>query len=251
MALKTSTVVFPLAFACSFGTALRAENAPLNQQQAVSEPFADPIFESVCHLKIRRRVALFFHSTYTGSAVLYRGRYLLTAGHNVYQDRSAIASIEVRCGSANARKAPIDEKVEAWQTIDASGYAGSPFSRDFGVIRLDNEIVVSRPIQLSSSLLEDNIDIQFAGYPGGPHDGWSLFAATGKVTSQAFGVAKYDIETFKSNSGGPVWRNTIDGPELVAIHVTNSGGRIVDGDFRQEVARLISELDRRFEQRGQ
>jgi V8-like Glu-specific endopeptidase len=85
--------------------------------------------------------------------------------------------------------------------------------------------------------------IRFAGYPGGPHDGRQLFAARGRITAIGDGLATYDIETFKSNSGGPVWRERDGRAELLAIHVKPSGGRIVDADYQSEVARLITRLD--------
>ncbi|WP_443478321.1 hypothetical protein ACLIMP_21860 [Novosphingobium aerophilum] len=39
-------------------------------------------------------------------------------------------------------------------------------------------------------------------------------------------------------------------PELLAFHVTNSGGRIVDDAYREEIERLIAELDRLAAERG-
>lgn len=217
----------------------------LNAQTPVATPIVDRAFESVCHLHIKRRVAVIFGAKYTGSAVLYRGRYLLTAGHNVYQDHSRIRRVAVRCGSAAAQSAPIDETVAPWQAIAASGYDGNGFARDFGVIRLNRPVTVTQPFMLASTPVQPGETIRFAGFPGGPHSGWDLFEARGAITARAEGLAYYDIETFKSNSGGPVWREADGKTELVAIHVTNRGGRIVDADFIHEVDRLIAELDRR------
>ncbi len=222
---------------------------PLNQQQPVAEPFNDPVYEGVCHLYIRRRVGLVFTLKFTGSAVLYRGRYLLTAGHNVYQDHSRIRDVAVRCGNADARHAKVDEVIERWQALDASGYDGSPFTRDFGVIRLRNPITTAAPFTLATSPAHPGEAVRFAGFPGEKHDGWHLFAATGRVTTAAPGLIHYDIETYKSNSGGPIWREVNGQRELLAIHVMPSGGRAVDADFRAEVERLIAELDRSAETR--
>lgn len=246
--LVGAIAVFVSAMAAPPRFSAAAEN--LNRQLPVSEPFLDPVFESICHLWIKRRAALFWTPKFTGSAVLYRGRYLLTAGHNVYQDKSRIREVQVRCGNANARSSTIDEAIAPWQAIDASGYDGSRFSSDFGVIRLNSPVEVTKPFVLASAPTRQGEEIRFAGYPGGRYDGWNLYEAKGTVVALASGVAKYDIETFKSNSGGPVWR-VVDGkPELVAIHVTASGGRMVDEEYTIEVNRLIQELDRRAAQRG-
>lgn len=250
--------------------AISAAELPLRQQIRVKLPSLDPAFESICHVLITRRVAFFFTRIYTGSAVLYRERYLLTAGHNVYQDRSHIRQVEVRCGVGDAETVAAGETIAGWQALDADGYRGKPFSRDFGVIRLDRPIAVSRPFALAPVAVDVGAAIRFAGYPGGAEvqcrqseaprargadsgqerNGCRLFAADGVVTRVADGLAYYDIETFKSNSGGPVWRDVGGVPTLVAVHVTNSGGRIVDADYRLEVDRLIDALDRRASDRG-
>ncbi|MDG2534729.1 serine protease [Sphingomonas sp. HITSZ_GF] len=222
----------------------------LNEQVRVSPPIADPALQNVCHLWIRRRIALIFARNYTGSAVLYRGRYLITAGHNVYQDRSRIRSVTVRCGAMDARTATIDETIEPWQALDASAYDGRSFSRDFGVIRLSKPIASSAPFELAARPASAGDAIRFAGYPGGKYSGWDLFQAKGQITRIGEDLAYYDIETFKSNSGGPVWREAGGRRELVAIHVTGSGGRIVDAAFAREVESLIGILDRRAAEHG-
>lgn len=250
MARRVDKIRLGLAIFLGFFGAVTAAAEPLNQQSPVSEPFANPAFESVCHLSIKRRVALLFSASYTGSAVLYRGRYLLTAGHNVYQDRSRIRAVTVRCGDANARRGAIDEVIAPWQAIDASDYQGGPFSRDFGVIRLNRPIAVSTPFSLATNPAQLGEALRFAGFPGGPHSGWEMFEARGSLARLTDGLAHYDIETFKSNSGGPVWREVGGQAELLAIHVTNSGGRVVDLDFASEVDRLIAELDRRAAEKG-
>jgi V8-like Glu-specific endopeptidase len=227
----------------------------LNRQISVSEPFADPAFESVCHLFIRRK-AFLFSPKYTGTAVLYRGRYLLTAGHNVYQDHSKIAGVDVRCGSADATAGKIDETIAEWQALDASDFPAGGESRDFGVIRLNRPITVSSPFELSAAPPQSGDRVRFAGYPGGIYTGWKLFQAEGTVRDLSSGIAYYDIQTFKSNSGGPVWRTVGAKSQLVAIHVIGDearkmgGGRIVDADYVREIDRLIRELDARAAARG-
>lgn len=219
-----------------------ANPVPVEQERVTEDP-AGTIFENLCHLTIERKV-LFFTRRYTGSAVLYQGRYLLTAGHNVYQDNSRVRKIEVRCGVLDARSRPLpDAVVTGDDVLDASGYDGESFARDFGVIRLPRPIATSRPMILADEAATPGEAIRFAGYPGGPHDGRQLFAAPGRITASGDGLAHYDIMTFKSNSGGPVWRERDGRAELLAIHVQPSGGRIVDADYRSEVARLIARLD--------
>lgn len=234
------------------GFAFEAAAGNLKPQVKVGAPVDDAALRSVCHLSIKRRVALLFGRAYTGSAVLYRGRYLLTAGHNVYQDNSRIRSVEVRCGASDARTEMFHEKIEPWQVLDASGYDGDPFFRDFGVIRLRQPITVDGgSFSLAMMPIKVGDSVRFAGYPGGPHSGWEMFQARdGLIAATNDGIAYYDVATFKSNSGGSVWRDVAGNAQLVAIHVTESGGRVVDDVYRAEVEKLIAELDRRAAERG-
>ena len=231
----------------------------LKSQTPVTEPFTEPLFASLCHLRIKRRWGGFYQTKWTGSAVLYRGRYLLTAGHNTYQDNSKIRSVQVRCGNADARSAPIDETIEPWQALDAPGYDGA-YELDFGVIRLNRPIAVAEPFELATEPVREGETIRFAGYPGGDRGGWTLHEARGAtVITTRPGLAYYNIETFKSNSGGPVWREVGGKREVVAIHVKGEliqphgmlgGGRVVDEDYHREIHKLIDELDRRAAERG-
>lgn len=260
--LLLATLMAPVA-AMHGQPSRNAARAELKKQVKVSEPFAEPLFQSLCHLWIERRWGGFYKTTWTGSAVLYRGRYLLTAGHNTYQDNTKIRSVEVRCGNADARKAPIDETIEPWQALDAPGYDGA-YELDFGVIRLNRPIAVAEPFELATEPVRQGETIRFAGYPGGDHhgvrDGWNLNEARdATVITTRPSLAYYNIETFKSNSGGPVWREVGGRRELVAIHVKGEwiyphgmlgGGRIVDDDYHREIRKLIAELDRRAAERG-
>lgn len=221
-----------------------------DRQVPSATPNASSPLNSVCHLWTKRKVFLgIFTKRYTGSAVLYKGQYLITAGHNVYQDKSKLHSIEVRCGAVNARSIPAQQLIEGAASLDAALYEGSgwrgamPYAHDYGVIRLNTPIEVANPFTLAKGV-QAGEKVKFAGFPGGTKsDGWHMFQADAKLTGVANDLADYDLETFTSNSGGPVWRE-VDGKfELVAIHVKQGSGRVVNKEFRDEIERLIGELD--------
>jgi V8-like Glu-specific endopeptidase len=223
-------------------------------QQPVTTPIAGTAYENVCHLLITR----FPGGTFDGSAVLYRGRYLLTAGHNTYQDRSRIRRIEVRCGVADAREPGASvQTVEAWQTLDADGFDwfGFPDEHDFGVIRLNEPIATTRQVELADCPPPKATPVRLAGYPGRPiGDAKTLKQAVAPITGYGDGTVSYAIETAKGNSGGPVWREPGPGAdgnvELVAIHVQPGRGRVVDRHFIAQVEDLIDRLDKRAAERG-
>ena len=243
------------------------------QAAVTAIPSGSPL-ESVCHLKTRRTFHLlgFGWSKNTGSGVLYKGRYIITAGHNIFQDFTNLKAISVQCGRRET-EATIDMVAHSsgeWEARDAKGYfpmGGKDFHRDFGVIRLKDPIVVAKPFTLAEKVGQAEEKVHFAGYPVekdknnnvlNGRNGYRLFSAMATLKDEPapvrYGATRdliyYDLKTFGSNSGGPVWRMGTDGtPELVAVHVTNSGGRIVDEPFRKEIDRLIKVLDERAARR--
>lgn len=239
-----------IASACTLVSVSQAQTA-LVDQVPVSDAAVDPALDSLCHLHIKRKFLFFSVGEFTGTGVLYKGRYILTAGHNVYQDRSKIASIKIRCGTAEPMDVPVTEAIGGRQGLDASAYPRGGFARDFGVIRLSQTINVRAPFVLAEWIPKAGTAVRIAGFPGegdranaSLRDGWHLHQAKGVATSNADSILSYNIRTYKSNSGGPVWTETDGQPSLVAIHVKPSSGRIVDTDFISEVNRLIGVLDR-------
>ena len=243
-------------------------NSGLVPQCSIAAVPAHSYLNNVCHLKIYRKFVFDLSPNY-GSAFVYRERYLITAAHNVYQQRSRIRKIEVRCGQAvvDEEDAP-DFVIESDQFFEASRFyspvpfISKDFSDDFGVIKLPTKVFGAMPIELAETSSQKGDLVAIAGYPGGNlSDALVLYGADGRVTEPASGdgMISYDIQTYTGNSGGPVFSVGEDGqPDmLAAIHVTNSGGRVVRdavsdneqadarNEFALEVDRLIRLIDGR------
>lgn len=211
-------------------------------------------YTNVCHLTIHRRwLGIFGRPGKYGSAVLYRGRYLLTAGHNLYNPwYNRVSSIEVRCGvtNADATAAPDHQLVAGTRGRTARGYRWGPFNgdqfqRDFGVLRLNTPISTLQPVTLLTESPSPGATVELAGYPGRPiRDALTLYAGSGRLLAPDRHVLRYDIVTAKGNSGGPVWIRAGNSLQLAAIHVTNSGGRAVNRPFIDEVNDMINDLER-------
>ena len=134
---------------------------------------AHSYLNNVCHLKIYREF-IFDLAPNFGSAFVYQGRYLITAAHNVYQQRSQVRKIEVRCGQA-----VVDEEVEPDFVIDSDEffeasrfYSPVPFitkdfKDDFGVIKLPTNVADALPIELAEASAKKGDPVAIAGYPGG------------------------------------------------------------------------------------
>lgn len=218
-----------------------------DRQRPVTSIEAGSPLNWLCHLYIKRKY-LVGGGVATGSAVAFGDRYLLTAGHNIYQDNSKVRGIEVRVGTAQADGYELHEETRGDQGRDAAKYyprgifRRMPFAHDYGVVRLEKPFATPSPFTFGAPPVKGE-QAHFAGYPGKPHDGWTLHHATVTLGNTRSSQVSYDLKTFASNSGGPVWRMVDGEPQLVAIHIRPSRGRAVDGEYIGEVKRLISVLD--------
>lgn len=216
-------------------------------KQRVIEASSDPALASVCRLVIYRKMLWFKRAPKIGSAVLYNGRYLLTAAHNIYSPAyNRISSIEVICGTSDVSGTPAQQTLRRDSLATASTYSWGPFTgdefqADFGVARLERAIEVAVPFELQGNATVGS-DAQLAGFPKGDE---RMHYARGRLMPGYGAIIKYDIETHTGNSGGPVWSRSEGRPRLIAIHVTGSAGRVVDANFVAEVNRIIADLEGR------
>lgn len=220
------------------------------EQQPVAAAGPNDPYANVCHLKTRR-VGLGKDGG-SGSAVLYRDRYLITAAHNVYSTfYNRVTRIEVRCGRRAIGAGEPDFVLTDGEWASADGYMWRPYSRDLGVIRLPRSVSTSVSVELASSVPPAGAMVELAGYPGhGIADSETLFAATGLVIADPRkGRLSYFIHTTTGNSGGPVWQRDGNRLTLVGIHVVGygsggAGARRVDDWFTGQVDAMIRKLDR-------
>jgi V8-like Glu-specific endopeptidase len=246
--MRTDRLV-PLFLAGLVGS---ASDAPAQQTKVTGA--VTGVFSNVCHLHSRR--STWRGQTWNnGSAILYRGRYLITAAHNVYSiPSSKVMSVIAACGQSEAPEAA-HFTIDLSQVRVAAGYRWVPrkrFSRDFAVIRLSAPLPGETAVELfPGDLSPDPLPIELAGFPGREDErdgmnGWRMFKGKGIATPErGKPFLNYDFDSEKGNSGGPVWTMAGTVPVLVGIHVRGSGARIVDQFFRDEVNRMIGELERR------
>lgn len=216
-----------------------------HRQQRVFEPVPPPL-DSICHLFVRRRRGLVTSSQNNSSGVLLRGRYVLTAAHNVHSTMlSKVVSIEVSVGKATAGG---EHAVPAQDWRVASDYGWRDFERDFAVLRLPTEVAVTRPFVLRADSVPTDapVTVRIAGYPGaggGERNGKNLFVGAGPASVEAGSAfVDYGVDTETGNSGGPVWIEDADGvPSIVGVHVTESPGS--RGRARRADAALVAQVE--------
>ena len=208
---------------------------------------------SVCHLRTQRKRALFFSGGATGSAVLVENRYLVTAAHNVADFPGGISSnghrIEVRCGVTHVdENTPADTILYRSEirngAVSAPRYRYNPlrpsnaFFNDFAFVDLgadfastqSSQLMILDAAQMSSPFI-------LSGYPGEDYDGNTLYSTHVTPTNLSSSFLDYDFDTRTGNSGGPVFVEAGDDHHVVAIHVTEGRGRVID-------AELIADFER-------
>ncbi|QJQ31974.1 trypsin-like peptidase domain-containing protein [Sphingomonas lacunae] len=238
------------AAGCTGPSLVTPAGRPVEQQPVAAAGPNDP-YANVCHLQTER-VGLGGDGG-SGSAVLYRGRYLITAAHNVSSPiYNRVTRIEVRCGRRIIGDSAPDFILTGREWATANGYRWRRYSHDLGVIRLPRELPTSTPVELASDVPPAGAVVELAGYPGaGIADTRTMYAATGPVVADSRrGRLSYFIRTTTGNSGGPVWQRDGSRLRLVGIHVVGyrsagAGARRVDDWFVRQVNAMIRELDAR------
>jgi hypothetical protein len=229
----------------------------LTPQRHVANPSG--FFENVCHLRVtRNRAAQFYRESkpFNSSALLYRGRYLVTAAHNVHSNLfSRLNTLVVVCGAADSDAGRPGAELHRDAVKVLPGYsflARTPgrFARDLAVVRLATPICVSEPARLGLFEFRDGSPMRIAGFPGeegdgGRMDGTRLYSGEGRLrpSDRAY-LLRHDVETEKGNSGGPVWVMRDGQAVVVGIHVAEGGsGRLFDPAVLNEVEGMINAFE--------
>lgn len=214
-----------------------------NDQIMVSDAIDEPL-NSVCQITTTRKnyKTLWFGDTeYTGSAALIDSRYLITAAHNVYDyPLNYLTSVKVSCGVKSVSENTVQVKLEEnelQENISIPRYEfkifnqGRKYEYDYAFIDLGKKVSAESSFNLPDKrMLRAGSIISIAGYPGGLISNLrTLYMGAGNINDIDGNLAAYSINTATGNSGGPIWVKGEDGRYyIVAVHVKNSGGRIVN-----------------------
>lgn len=227
----------------------------LTQGRSIAEvSHATGALQNVCHLSTARRKWLFFRSDYNSSGVIYRGRYVITAAHNVYSPAYApLTGLRVACGLP-APKSSEHIEVPLSAVRVASGYSWTPrrWDRDFAVVRLPSAFSSENALKLSPLPNQNSELLHLAGFPASNDEadrlnGERMFYGTGQGRVEG-AFLRYNIETHTGSSGGPVWANLGETPVLAGIHIggdkVSNRARLADPQFVVEVERMIVDLEK-------
>jgi V8-like Glu-specific endopeptidase len=221
---------------------------PETGRQSKVQNLADPL-ANVCHLRTERRnikTLWLGRIVSTGSAALIDGRYLITAAHNVadYPAANHLTEIEVRCTAApSPDQAPdvVLTRAEIKERVAVPSYAWRAHSNDkkyefdYAFVDLGRRLDIESRFVLDESVLPDSGTVRIAGYPGGHiSDAYTLHMGEGRITQRDHNLLSYEIATATGNSGGPVWMIRNQRPYLVAVHVADRTGRVLNQTFYRD-----------------
>lgn len=203
-------------------------------------------YESVCRLAtVRHKLGGLLKSNSFGSAALIEDRFLLTAAHNVFDyPFNKMMSVTVTCGDtdmlgaivlAELDRDDIKDQVHVPRYEFRTPNTRKSYEHDYAFIDLGKKL--SRRSNFSlGPLAMDTIpaEVFIAGYPGGnisgdaSKDGEHMYKGKSTQTSSNLNHVNYDIDTKTGNSGGPVWIGDSAPYPIVAVHIQNMGGRLVN-----------------------
>lgn len=169
------------------------------------------------------------NSVYVGSGTLIKGRYVLTAAHNLYdRDTQTLVKQVSFCPGKNGKKEP-------WGSATATSILVHPSwislkdeekAKDFdiGLIKLSKSFgkeagYSGRKVLTKKQLKKAKINV--TGYPG-EHNS-VMYTMEGSVSTILRNQLSYKIDTTPGQSGSGVWVNNGNQPFCIAIHTNGSG----------------------------
>jgi len=206
---------------------------------------ASPL-NNVCHLKTTRKsigTLWLGEKTSHGSAALIENRYLITAAHNVFDyPLNKLTSMAVTCGKPqiinNDYSVFLDrEKIKSHIYVPRYEFripnTKKQYEFDYAFVDLGENVSDHTMFKLGQlNELDDPQSVNIGGFPGSPIAvGDQLYSGLGRITDVDNNILSYSLRTAGGNSGGPIWVETNAKNIIIAIHVKNSGGRLVNEDL--------------------
>jgi len=190
-----------------------------------------------------------------GSGALVSNRHVLTAAHNVYHTRWAkrfrYGSVTLNLGHQELewRSTRFRKNSVRW----LRGYSPNNFSRDLALITLPKQASSPKysfrmPLAGEvSRLFKQNLPLHVGGYPGmdddlNIHHGGNTLKTSSTTDYHLDGsLIRYDVNTARGNSGGPVWFTKEGEYILAGIHVAEESQGLDNNPLDAKAVLLDSE----------
>jgi len=168
--------------------------------------------------------------SFNSTGTLFEGKYLVTAGHNVYDSwKSDLENIALTCKAKDGTiaRASIDRQQILSTRFDKHyTSANHSFSQDYAFVALKSPIPVESSLNLPNKESFNFSEVEVAGFPGGVlRYGKGQYVKNDQLLKHTF---KYTVDTTKGMSGGPVWLYHNNKSFLIGVHVSEGMAREVD-----------------------
>ncbi|MDC3958811.1 glycoside hydrolase family 19 protein [Polyangium jinanense] len=189
----------------------------------------DAPYRAICALRITGVNG----GLYVGTGWLIDPRIVVTAGHCVY-DCDAMggwaSSIEVIPALDGARR-PFGSVVSKRFRLVSGWLEDQSSEYDYGVILLDKPVQLNEgffvPEVLSTAELK-GAQVNIAGYPTDRDAATRMYYQARALKGIGARIVQYDIDTFRGQSGAPVWLTRPDGTRaVIAIHTSGPYGNVL------------------------
>jgi len=240
--------------------------APSSSRKEIRRPSVAPdqkmspagAIDGVCFLKASRKYAAILDQTAISTGVLLDGRYVLTAGHNLFNASYPWGRIEligILVGEPDVSEVGPDHldavvsggRVEqgmilvdgVWTVAPRFQWSPSTWLKpsasnrmiqhDYGFIDLGKSFRGRSSFVLGGVKLKVGDVVKVAGYPGDSKrvkgaTGERLYQAEGRVTAIKANLFRYNVITAKGLSGAPVWVERGGKKIVVGVHVGSDFG---------------------------
>lgn len=192
----------------------------VDRRHRVIHPYKDPY-------RIHGHLYMTFHENtfYIGSGTLISGKFIITAGHNLYAPEHDQVAEKITFYPGKNGKYKYWHSDAEMIAIHPDWYNKGLRGADIGIVMLKDNL--KRQVGNLEPVVVDfqdkdnlKMNINITGYPGSPGNGNEMYTMEGLPISVKDGTRLfYDIDTSPGQSGSGVWTFDENGsPICVAVH---------------------------------
>ncbi len=178
---------------------------------------------------------------FAGSGTMIGPHHVLTCGHNVFDETTKKWAENIKVYPAvNGTSAPFGHATVTRVYTLKKWHDSASSEHDLALLVLNlslGKYTGWASVRCEGDAFFAKREVHIYGYPGdkGPNELWGMNDTIRKATSEEF---EYVIDTYKGQSGSPIWMSDNDAPSVLGVHThgdvaKNVGVRITEAKFKE------------------